>query len=377
MLTGQQLFDIRFIDESTGDLTYFIPPQMVVGMKMEKVINGIGNLVFTCPYSDELWEAYSLDRLVEVKTWNPHTQTLESENTYILRGRERYYEGGYQQIAYFCVGLEHLLTRRMVKPTTDDDTNAGGFVTRAGAADVVFGEFIDEQIVSPEDTNRAFTYVTFARRGGGEQVGIRVRYDNLFDVLNRVRQTGEIEFKITRTTANNLLVEAGALSEDQTYSTNYPFSPSMFFSPLLGNALDPLFKEDSKEVKNFIFGLGEGEGSNQLVLEVNGNGLTESVYSRIEDVAESTKGEGNNTNASQQLLTTALQKLSDSRKKEDYEFRIPTTPSSEGYREIWDIGDKVTFYWDNIQAEFQIKGTTLTVSNANVTRTIKLELENG
>jgi hypothetical protein len=377
MILNQQLFDVKIINETNGDLIMYIPPQQVTSLKFEKVINGIGSFVATFPYNQTIWDAYKVDRLIEVSTINYETLLLEKEETFFLRKQEVYYEGDFKQIAFSGVGLEDLIRRRAVKPTTSDMTNAGGFVTRGGTAGDVLKGFVDEQIISPDDTERAFSNITVTKVSDGNDVGIRTRYKNLLDVFDQIRVNGNVDYKITRTSDNDLEIKIGSLGNDLTYTTNYPNSDFLLFSPNLGNAFNPLFNLDAKAQQNYIYVLGEGEGSNQNILEIAGVGISSSIYNRVEDAVESRKGEGSLGSANQQALTTGLKKLNSSRVRTEYSFDIVENRLGFRYRQDWDIGDIATFSWEGILVDFEIKSTTFTVSGNKADRELTLNLREG
>lgn len=374
MLLNQQIFDVKIIDSTNGDLILYLPPQQIVAIKMDKVTNGISNLVLTMPYTDTIWNSYVLDSLVEVSTMNYETNLLEKEETFFLRKKQIYNDNNIQQIAFFCVGLTHLVSRRVVKPTTDDINNAGGYSTKAGDASDVFEEFVNEQLISPDNTNRAFPNLTFSKVTSGETIGVRTRYENLFDIFEKIRVNGNVSYRITRQDDNDLLFEVGRLWTDRTYSTNYPSSDSLIFSPTLGNVNNPSYTEDDTNQINYMYVLGEGEGSNQKVLELNGEGIFSSVYNRIESTVESRKGANSLGSANQQALTIGIKQLNEKRGLKSFDFEIIENRLGFLYRVNWDIGDLVTFYWLGEQIDFEIKATTFTVSGNQISRTINLEL---
>lgn len=376
MILNEQVFDIKIINQNNGELILYIPPQQVSAMKMTKVINEISNLVITFPFNQTIWDSFSLDRLVEVSTINYETNLLEKEETFLLRKQELYYEESIQQIAFSCVGLNHLLKRRVVKPTDDDIANAGGWVTRSGLAGIVFEEFVNEQIINPDDVNREFPNISFNKISNGNTIGIRTRYKNLFEVFDEMRINGQVDFRIVRDSLENLIIEVGVLGDDLSYTTNFPSSlPYLLFSPNIGNTINPFFDNDFIDQENLVFVLGEGEGSNQKILELNGVGLADSIFNRIETIVESRKGERSLGSANQQSLLTGLKKLNESRVKRNFKFGIFENRLGFRYRVDWDIGDIVTFYWQGEMFDFQIKGTTLTINGNQINRELDLTLK--
>lgn len=373
MILNQQLFDVKIINPNNGELILYLPPQQVNAIKMEKKTNGISNLVLTTRYTDTIWNAYLLDALVEVSTINYETMLLESEETFFMRKKDVYIEGDIQQIAFYCVGLLDLVKRRVIKPTPTDISSAGGYSTKAGDVSDVIEEFIDEQIINPSDITRTFPNLTFSKISGGNQVGVRTRFENLFDILDKIRINGRVSFRIRRVSDNDLVFEVGQLWTDRTYTTHYPSGDYLIFSPSLGNTSNPSFEVDNTDVVNFIYVLGEGEGSNQKLLEINGLGQTESAYNKIEGTIESRRGAGVLGSANQQALTIGLKQLHDKRVKKSFDFEMIENRLGFLYRVNWDVGDYVTFYWLGEIVDFEIKSTTFTVSGNQVTRTISLE----
>ncbi len=375
MLMNQQMFSIKIINETNGETIYYITPQQVSGLKMSVVANGIGNIVVTMPYNQQIWDSFKIDRMLEVSTINNRTGLLQKEETYFLTGKQVYYEGIIQEIVFSGVSLNHLFLRRTIKPTLSDVGSAGGFTTKAGNAADVYEELINEQIINPDNVNRGFSNLTINKVGTGNVVGIRTRYENLLEVMNRIRSNGNVDFRIRRETNEDMVIDIGEIFTDRTYTTNYPFSEFLLFKPELGNAIDPFNEEDFKERKNAVFVLGEGEGSNQFVLPISGAGLSDSPYSRIEDTIEVRNSEGNSSSAAQQALTDGIKFLNDNRANQNFEFEILETPQGNIYREDYDVGDLVTFFWLGELLDFQIKSMTTTVTPANISRTIELELD--
>lgn len=375
MILNQQIFDIKIIDETNGDLIAYFPPQQVVALKMEVVNNGIGSLVVTFPFKQSIWDSYKKDRLIEVSTINYSTMLLEKEETFFLRKREVYLEGDFKQIAFGAVGLEDLFNRRMVKPTTDDINNAGGFVTRSGTVGTVLEEFSNEQMINPDDSSRKFFNLTYNKISEGEIVGIRTRYTPLIEVFDELRVQGEIDYKIERISDNDLEIQVGVLSNDYTYDNHYPSSGYLLFSPEIGNAINPTLTVDAKKQRNYVYVLGEGEGSNQKILEISGDGTSDSIYNKIEIVAESRKGESSLGSANQQALTTGINELNKNRSKKTYKFDMIENRIGYQYRVDWDIGDLCTFVWEDEIIDFEINKVIFTVNGDKILREIDLELK--
>lgn len=374
MLLHQQIADVKLINQNNGDLVAYIPPQQISGLKFEKVINGVSSLTVTMPFNQMIWDSFAIDRMAELSTINYNTNLLEKEETFFLTGREIYYEGNVQQIVFLGSSLTDLLTRRVVKPTDLDNSGAGGFTTRSGTAGDVLGQFADEQMINPDDVSRAINNLTYSKLDEGTIVGVRTRFSPLVKIFNDLRVRGNVSYRITRTNEEDMVLEVGVIGSDKTYDSNFPSSDWLLFSPNIGNAINPRFTEENKGTKNYVYVMGEGEGSNQSVLEISGDNISDSIYNRREFTKNSRKAEKVSSSAAEQQLTTGVKGLNEKQIRREYEFDIIENRLGFRYRVDWDLGDLVTFFWEGIKIDFEIKSTSLEMSSENIVRNITLEL---
>lgn len=193
------LYDIR-----TGDLLMVYDSQSVYEVRYSRALNGIGVFAFTLPSSNGLDALFAKDNLIEVQRTSPVTGKLIVEDTYLVRITDRLYEDDYE---FYIVGgksLNDLIARRIVDPN-DDPAQAGGYSTKAGAADSVMRAYALEQLGSSASVDRQIPNLTInSVPGVGQAVGQRLRHENLLDVFQGIADRADVDFNIRRVTGNNL-----------------------------------------------------------------------------------------------------------------------------------------------------------------------------
>lgn len=357
-------YQVHVYEPITGTLRYVFDPAIFYNMRYSRVLNDVGAIAIT--FSDDdvtlLNEIFTLDSLIEVYR-SDNNGNLQREETFLTRINHRYRDedGSGGQVVIGGVSLNHLIARRVIDPA-DDPLQAGGYSTKAGPADTVLRSYALEQMADNASLPRRFLNLTVPPvLGVGRPVGARKRYDNLLVTFQELAELGRIDFYIAHVGSGALQLQLTRIGSDKTRSANYPTAPWVGLDPERGNLLAPEFRDDRKEEQNYVYALGEGQGTNRTVLQVQGTTAGDSPYNRIEFVADlRTAAKG----SSLQLLTGALEALIENEPVEEFRFTVSATSGGSIYRDDWDIGDNVTAIWGDVMRDLRITGVEIDVSDA-------------
>lgn len=360
------------INHRTGEPKAVIDGTRVLSLRYSRELNGVGKLALTMPYDRTLYNAYALDDFIAVST--NYTGSLVEEENYLLRVRRRYYEGGQEYMAFGAVSLNHLIMRRLVVPTAPDIANAGGFSTKAGNAVSVLAAYAAEQLITPSDTSRAIPRLTITTSGAGNPVGARERFSLLWDLFIKLSDLGDIDFNVSRTTGRDMELFIGRIGTDKTYASNYPVSQAVVLSVTQGTLLDPTLDEIRDSEKNYVYALGEGEGSNQVVLPYPGDGVIDSLFNRIEFVASNRKGQTDTTSAAAELFTRAIEAVVDNQFKVGFSGIPALNNRTLQFGVDYVLGDTITAQWGDVSYDVRVTGVETNVSTPNsFERTLTME----
>lgn len=330
-------------------------------LKYSRVLNGVGRIAMTIPGNNQYRSLFGLDYFIEVYRTDPAStiQALIKEDTYLVRLTHRYREENDERFVVGGVSLNHLMQRRIVDPSNAMG-GGGGYSTKAGAADTVIRAYCDEQMVTTFDPLRAFPGLSIAVVAGtGFPVGARLRFENLLEQMQNLAYRGGTDFIITRTTSNNLLLTIAPIGADKTKTTNYPWNAWVGLNPPRGNLQRPSFSIDRTDEQNVVYALGEGQDVNRTLLVQPGLTVTDSPYNRIEftsDVRNIVKGDPTG------MLTGARVALQAQLPKFDFSFEPTGLEPGNVYRLDWDIGDRVTAYWDDLNQDLRMTEVEISVS---------------
>lgn len=338
--------------------------------KYSRSLNDVGVFAMTLP-SDPDWPAiFALDALIDVERESPVNGQLQVEETYLTRLTHRFREGSQERFVVGGLSLNHLLARRIVDPE-DDPAAAGGYSTKAGAADDVLTEYADEQCGSSASSARQFINFSIAASTSvGSSVGRRLRYENLLEVFQDICNQTNIDFQIARLTENNLRLTVLPIGQDRRRSRNYPGGPFVELNPLRGNLSDPSLLFDRKKEQNFVYALGQGPGENRIVSKVQGFGIFDSPYNRIEFTADVRSAERGDSTT---LTTGARAALYEKQAQKQFTFKPLGTEPGNTYRLDWDVGDLLTCVWDNEMVELRVREVEITLDPGGETITPLLE----
>lgn len=359
-------YQLSIYDAATGSTNAVYSGEAFDDLKFSRVLDDVGLLAMTMPYSDELTSIFTLDSLIDVQRTSPITGFLQTEETYLTRLTHHFREGDVEKFVIGAVSLNHLLARRIIDPA-DDSSAAGGYSTKSGPADDVLVAYARQQC-GDLCLTAARKYPNFsiaASNSVGDSVGRRLRYDNLLEVFQDVcNQSSTIlmDFQIVRLSGNLLRLTVNPIGTDRTRSHNYPFAPFVELNPLRGNLSDPSLLFDRKQEENYVYALAQGPGESRIVTRVTGDGVYDSPYNRIEFTTDVRNAErGDNTT----ILTSARNALYDKQPQKEFTFKPTGTEPGSMYHLDWDIGDRVTCTFGTDSFDLRIRGVEITLSPDN------------
>lgn len=220
---------------------------------------------------------------------NVHTE-IEKDDTLIIKGRS----------------LESLLDRRIVWSGTTLD---GNFETK-------MEELLDDNIISPTDTNRTISLFEFAYSTDpiitALTVDTQVIGEYIYNIFTTLCRNKEIGFKVTLTDAKKFRVEFYA-GVDRSYGQST--EPWVVFSPYFDNLISSDYIQDSQFEKTVVLVAGEqGVGNTRINTTASAPGGSKTGLDRKEMYIES----GITRNSPDGELTDAeyLDKLEEKGKEE-------------------------------------------------------------
>jgi hypothetical protein len=338
--------------------------------KYSRTLNGVGIFAMTLP-SDPDWPAiFTLDTLIDVERTSPLTGLLQVEDTYLTRLLHRFRDGDDERFVVGGLSLNHLLSRRLIDPN-DDPLAAGGYSTKAGSADTVLAAYASEQCGTLASLPRQFSNFQVAAVGGiGSSVGRRLRYENLLETFQDIANQSNVDFIVNRLIANTLRLVILPIGTDKTRTRNYPFNPFVELNPIRGNLSDPSLLIDRKQEQNYVYALGQGPGESRIVFEMQGIGVNDSPYNRIEfttDIRQAERGDSTN------VATQARAALIENQPVKEFTFKPSGVEAGSLYRLDWDVGDILTCAWDNEILDLRVREVEITIDASGETITPKLE----
>lgn len=359
-------YQITLINPSTGLTITVFDGTAIDDMRFSRVLDDVGLVAITFPYSSSLAADFTLDSLIEIRRTSPATGALVVEETYLTRLTHHFRQGNDEKFIVGGFSLNHLLARRIVDPA-DDPLAAGGYSTKAGTSDDVLVAYAREQCGDLCATvARQFPNFSVAPGSSyGNPVGRRLRYENLLDVFQDVCKQSQLvlmDFQITRISGSLLRLTVAPIGTDRTKTRNYPFAPFVELNPLRGNLSDPSLLFDRKNEQNFVYALSQGPGESRIVTRVQGDGVNDSPYNRIEFTTDVRSAQRGDTTT---VATSAGAVLNDKQAKREFTFKPSGTEPGGIYRLDYDLGDIVTCTFDNQSFDLRVRGIEISLSADN------------
>lgn len=359
-------YQITITDPATGTTNAVFDGTALDDMRFSRVLDDVGLLAVTMPYSDDLFSIFTLDSLVEVQRTSLLTGKLQTEDVYLTRLTQHFRQGDEEKFIMGGFSLNHLLARRIIDPA-DDSGAAGGYSTKSGASDDVLVAYARQQCgdlcLTPARQYPNFSIVPGSSLGNA--VGRRLRYENLLATFQDVCKQNTLtlmDFQIVRVSGNLLRLTVAPIGSNKSRTRNYPFAPFVELNPLRGNLSDPSLLSDRKLEQNYVYALAQGPGESRIVTRVSGNGTGDSPYNRIEfttDVRQAQRGD--NTT----VATSAGAALNDKQAKKEFTFKPTGTEPGGIYRLDYDLGDIVTCSFATESLDLRVRGAEITLSADN------------
>lgn len=338
--------------------------------RYSRALNDVGIFAMTLPSDPDWTSIFTLDALIDVERTSPITGFLQIEETYLTRLTHRFREGDQERFVVGGLSLNHLLARRIVDPD-DDPLAAGGYSTKAGPADDILVDYADEQCGSIASALRQFPNFSIAASTSvGSAAGRRLRYENLLEAFQDVANQSNVDFQTYRLTSNLLRLVVLPIGMDKTRTRNYPGAPFVELNPMRGNLSDPSLLLDRKKEQNYVYALGQGPGETRIVSKLEGEGVLDSPYNRIEFTADVRVAERGDA---QTLRTGARAALYDNQPKLEFTFKPTGTEPGNEYRYDWDIGDTLTCVWDDTMIDLRVREVEITLDSSGETISPRLE----
>lgn len=147
-------------------------------------------------------------------------------------------------------------------------------------------------------------------------------------------------------------------------------SDRVIFSQDRGNMREPRLTYDYSEEVNYVYGGGSGEGELRDIQEAyDADRYGASIWARCEGFANAPNQTGDT------LLATAQRTVYDGKPKVNF-TAIPVDTQGTRYGVHWNLGDKVTAKYKNIQFTTIIRSVTITVQDGKEDIQARLELQN-
>lgn len=367
-------YQLTFLNPSTGRVIKILDPQSWDELRYSRVYNGVGAMAITMPLDVVDTAMFDLvDMFMVVQRTSPVTGALIEEETYLARRFQRYQQGERERYTIGGVSLNHLIGRRLIDPA-DDPLVAGGYSTKAGAADAVLYEYCSQQMAGAgTTTSRAFPGLSVAGvLGTFPAIGLRLRYDNLLQICQDNAKPINLDFQIVRTGGVLMQMNIGQLTVNRTKTANFPTTPFVLLTPQRGNLSNPSFTVDHTDEQNYVYMQGKGQGSNRIVLQQSdGASVSASPFNRIEFSADSRNTEKGDSTG---LITDAAAILKERQKLTRFDFEPLGTEPGNIYRLDWDVGDRVTAQWETQVADVRITAVEISVSESGERLSVATEV---
>lgn len=354
-------YQILLISITDGSTLAVLDSQSFWDLRYSRVLNGVGRIALTLPGNNPYRTLFTLDNMIEVYRTDPTSATgqLLLEDTYLIRINHRFREENDERFVAGGVSLNQILERRLVDPA-DDPGAAGGYSTKAGAADTVMVSYIDQQAGPSASALRRTPNLTINPVGGvGAAIGRRLRFENLLEQIQDMAARGKVDFVITRNGLNNFLVTVAPLGLNKTKTANYPFSQWVGLDPRRGNLQRPSLQLDRTEEKNFVYCLGEGQATARQLQMLQGDTATDTPVNRIEFTSDARRTDKQDV---QTLLTAARIALYDNLPKMEFAYEPTGLEPGNVYRQDIDIGDRITVQWDEYSSDLRFTEVEIDIS---------------
>lgn len=353
-------YQLQITDPVTGDILFVMPLTTSYNMRYSLAVNGVGVFALSIDDTEAFREVFYKDVLVDVYRTD-YAGVLQLEGTYLVRVLDKRLVDNSRRLIVggFCVN--DLINRRIVDPEDDSIAPTSGYSTKAGYAGNVIRDYIREQAGELASTERQTLRLDVpAPNALGQGTGANLRYENLLEQMAKLAVVGLVDFRVMHEGNAELTCVIGDLGDDRRIpATGIP--PYTIINPDMGNVSEMALVRDARKEKNFVYSLGEGEGTGRYLIKLSSPAVNDSPYNRIEY-----KEDSSNDSPYQQYLA-ALTSLEQNR--ETIEMEVTIDPSAYGmvYRRDIGFADKVTIQWDDVTEDVKVSELDITVEGATET----------
>jgi hypothetical protein len=350
----------------------------LIGFDIVKVVNDVSYCSVTLPgnFNETYQTQIGVDYMIEF--WrSPAQGAMTLENVFFVR--EIYYEEdtkGNDIIILAGPDGNDLLDRRIVAYAAGNSES-----DKTDNADDMMKEIVTENLGSSvTDTDRDLTDLNFTVAGdvtGGPSITKGFAWRNVlktlkeiaymsaengtdlyFDVVPIVVSSSEIGFEFRTYTDQP--------GQDRTYDTNNP----VVFSKEWGNLANPILLYDYTKEANYIYGGGQGEGTDRTISEQSDTTrIGASVWNRREKFADA-----RNEATSNGVANKAEEVLNENKPFKRFTGQLLDTPQAR-YGVDWFFGDKVVISYRGIQFQGIAKALKIKLDReGNEILTVKVEV---
>jgi len=355
---GFPTYQLHVWEVATNTLKTIIPVQTTFNLTYTRIVSGIGVIAFTMTEEDgDIRDIFADDNIIDVKRVDPNGDLI-TEESYFVRTYQRVTAENGLRAVIGGLSLNSLLMRHIVDPEDDSVQPNGGFATKAGDAMTVIRAYVREQLGDLASASRQAP--RFSVPGQvliGQNVGANLRHQNLWVEMRKLAISGGVDLQVVHDGSGNLELEIKRLGTDKSVTTNI-VPPYLVFSPDRGNLRNPSVKIDRRKEQNVIYGLGDGEGANRILIKTIGSDSSDTIYNRIEatlDVRDAAMGDlATIQTQSAQLIISKAPLI-------EFEFELVPDAGGATYRVDWFLGDTATFIWDVLRDDRRIVGISVTL----------------
>lgn len=295
---------------------------------------------------DFIIEVYRIDPVTEVKTlvYEGFHRTLVDQIK----------QDGSVVLTLYGTGYTQLLKRRIIIPAEDEETS-----DKSGVAETCMKEYVDEQAVTPTDSDRVITGLSIeSDAGAGNAAAYSARYTNLYTAVSRLAEQGEVDFGITRDTdVGTFIFEVRDNWGEDRRPGNADGNAPTIFDVTLNNMLIPIFSKRGSNEVNHVYVGGQGQGVQRTIQEEsNADAEAISPWNRAEAFVDARQ-----ENEEDGLTTRGQDYLKKNGYVTELSFNIQQTEGTRWIRD-WNLGDLVYAKYGNVAFSKKIVEVSVVLS---------------
>ena len=237
--------------------------------------------------------------------------------------------------------LESLLNRRIIWNQT----------TFSGTAENLIYKLLNDNIISPTDSNRKINNLTLgSSQGYTETIDKQITGTNLGEAISTICTAYGYGYRIILNDNKNLVF---GLYKGVDRSYNQTANPYVVFSPEFDNLLNSKYAKDNSDLATIALIAGEGEGaSRKKATTGGGTGFDRyEIYVDARDLSTDTEKPVTDAEYVAMLQTRGQEDIKEHGVTEAFEGEVETSRMYQ-YKKDWNLGDTV-----QIENEYGISST--------------------